>query len=99
MAIDKMKFWCQKVLPLTYDESLSYYEVLCKTNQKLNEVIDAINNISTMVVDYNNLENLPAINDITLIGNKSDEDLNLADRAWVIELVRQAITVAINSHY
>lgn len=24
------KFWCQKVLPLVYDESLSYYEVLCK---------------------------------------------------------------------
>lgn len=34
---------CQKVLPLVYDDSLSYYEVLCKTQQKLNELIK-INN-------------------------------------------------------
>lgn len=39
--IDKLKFWCYKVLPLVYDDSLSYYEVLCKVVTKLNEVIDA----------------------------------------------------------
>lgn len=33
---------CQKVLPLVYDESLSYYEVLAKLIQKQNEVIDFI---------------------------------------------------------
>lgn len=32
------KFWCYKVLPLVYDDSLSYYEVLCK-------VVDYINNL------------------------------------------------------
>lgn len=32
-------FWCQKVLPLVYDESLSYYEVMCKIRDKLNELI------------------------------------------------------------
>ena len=32
-------FWCQKVLPLVYDESLSYYEFLCKVRDKLNELI------------------------------------------------------------
>lgn len=26
----EMKSWCYRVLPLTYDDSLSYYEVLCK---------------------------------------------------------------------
>ena len=30
------KMWCQKVLPLTYDDSLSYYEVLCKLKNFLN---------------------------------------------------------------
>lgn len=34
-----LNYWCYKVLPLVYDDSLSYYEVLCKTVQKLNEVI------------------------------------------------------------
>lgn len=37
--------WCQKILPLVYDESLSYYEVLCKVQQKLNEVIKSNNNL------------------------------------------------------
>lgn len=43
MAIDNFKFWCQKVLPLVYDDSLSYYEVLCKVSSKLNEVINSEN--------------------------------------------------------
>lgn len=34
------KFWCYKVLPLVYDDSLSYYEVLCKVVDKLNELIN-----------------------------------------------------------
>lgn len=33
------KFWCQKVLPLVYDDSLSYYEVLCKVVKYINELI------------------------------------------------------------
>ena len=37
------KFWCQKVLPLVYDDSLSYYEVLGKMVVYLNQVIDNIN--------------------------------------------------------
>lgn len=41
--INKINVCCQKVLPLVYDESLSYYEVLCKVQQKLNELIK-INN-------------------------------------------------------
>lgn len=30
--------WSQKVLPLSYDESLSYYEVLCKLRDYINEM-------------------------------------------------------------
>ena len=33
-------FWCQKVLPLVYDNSLSYYEVLCKVVKYLNDLIE-----------------------------------------------------------
>ena len=36
-------FMCQKVLPLTFDDSLSYYECLCKIVNKLNEVIEELN--------------------------------------------------------
>lgn len=38
-SIEKLRIWCHKVLPLVYDDSLSYYEVLAKVVNKLNEVI------------------------------------------------------------
>lgn len=41
--ITKLKFWCHKILPLVYDNSLSYYEFLCKVVAKLNEVIEKSN--------------------------------------------------------
>lgn len=46
--ITDFKFWCQEVLPLVYDDSLSYYEVLCKFSEKLNDVINNIN----LIPDY-----------------------------------------------
>ena len=50
------KFWCQKVLPLVYDDSLSYYEVLNKMVVYLNQVIDNINanidNIAELEDDF-----------------------------------------------
>ena len=38
--MEKFRFWCQKVLPLVYDDSLSYYEVLCKIVKYINDIID-----------------------------------------------------------
>lgn len=37
-------FNAQKVLPLVYDESLSYYEQLCKLTSSMNQIIDILNN-------------------------------------------------------
>ena len=39
------KFWCQKVLPLVYEDSLSYYEILCKVVDYINAIIGDSNNI------------------------------------------------------
>lgn len=41
--VNNFKFWCQKVLPLVYDDSLSYYELLNKVVVFLNNTIDAVN--------------------------------------------------------
>ena len=38
--VPHFRFWCQKVLPLVYDNSLSYYEVLCKVVHYINKLID-----------------------------------------------------------
>lgn len=34
------RFWCYKVLPLVYDDSLSYYEILCKVVTYINKLIE-----------------------------------------------------------
>lgn len=41
--IESFRFWCQKVLPLVYDDSLSYYELLCNVVTYLNNTIQAVN--------------------------------------------------------
>lgn len=52
----KFRFWCQKVLPLVYDDSLSYYEVLCKLTKFVNDlaerISDAFDEINTNVREY-----------------------------------------------
>lgn len=52
--IDNLRYWCHKILPLVYDDSLSYNEFLCKVNAKLNEVIDSTNGL---LVTWNTYKN------------------------------------------
>lgn len=35
--------YSQKVIPLAFDESLSYYEQICRINKKINELIKVFN--------------------------------------------------------
>lgn len=42
-------FWCQKVMPAVLDDSLSFYEVLCKLTAKLNDAIETINGHSELI--------------------------------------------------
>lgn len=49
MTFEHVRFWCFKVLPLVYNDSLSYYEVLCKVVDKLNEMIDSLGELNDTV--------------------------------------------------
>lgn len=44
---------CNAVLPITYDNSLSYYEQVCKLTSKMNEMIDTFNGKANEVVIAN----------------------------------------------
>lgn len=46
---EKLRFWCQKVLPLVYDDSLSYYELLNKVVLYLNNAIQDVANAETNI--------------------------------------------------
>ena len=38
--LEKFRFWCYKVLPLVYDDELSYYAVLCQVVDYINKLIE-----------------------------------------------------------
>lgn len=52
--LNHFKFWCQKVLPLVYDDSLSYYEVLCKVVDYINKIIDDENGTLAQIEELRN---------------------------------------------
>lgn len=59
-GIGAFRFWCQTALPLTYDDSLSYYELLNKVVNYLNhtnEDLTAVeSNTSALAEAYNKLQ-------------------------------------------
>lgn len=59
--LSPLRFWCQKVLPLVYDESLSYEELLCKIVKYLNSVIEDINQLPEYIQSLVSEEQLKEI--------------------------------------
>jgi len=59
-GIGAFRFWCQTALPLTYDDSLSYYELLNKVVSYLNHTIEDLtaveSNTSALAEAYNKLQ-------------------------------------------
>ena len=53
-SLQPFRFWCQKVLPLVYDDSLSYYELLCKVVDFLNKTME---DVETLHEDVTGLHN------------------------------------------
>ena len=66
------RFWCQTVLPLVYDDSLSYYELLNKVVHYLNNVISDVasteNNVLELYNSFNELQGNTNTNIELLLG-------------------------------
>nr|DAE21705.1 MAG TPA: hypothetical protein [Podoviridae sp. ct3lO13] len=77
------RFWCYKVLPLVYDNSLSYYEVLCKVVRYINDLIEQDK------IFGNELANL--LKDL----EKVKEWINNFDTSFVEELIKIYIATMI----
>lgn len=79
LHVKPFRFWCQKVLPLTYDDALSYYEVLCKCVYYINLILEEIEKIEEEINKI--LERLDKIeadieyikNQLIIILNKIEE--------------------------
>nr|DAL84352.1 MAG TPA: hypothetical protein [Caudoviricetes sp.] len=48
-TVHRLQYWCRLVLPAVFDDSLSYYELVAKVAEKLNEVIDSNNELAGYV--------------------------------------------------
>ena len=74
--INPFVVFCQKVIPLAFDESMSYYECLCAlTNYLQTIVVPAVNNNADAVTELQNyVENYFSSLDVQKeINNKLDE--------------------------
>ena len=49
--VEPVRYWCHKILPLVYDDSLSYMELLNKVVYKLNEVVNNNNELPTYITE------------------------------------------------
>ena len=100
-TLQPFRYWCQKVLPLVYDDSLSYYEMCCKMLSKINEIVAAYNdNFSDMVKDeiINNLnkimlelmydedaERITFFSDLVRLTNGTTHEYSYNDRTMTIK--------------
>lgn len=82
-TLKHFRFWCQSVLPLVYDDSLSYYEVLCKVVKYINDLIDSDREI------VNDIDELKA--DLAVVQNWIDT----YDTAYVEKVVREYLATMI----
>ena len=76
-------FWCYKVLPLVYDDSLSYYEILCKVVTYINKLIEQDK------IFGNELTNL--LKEL----EKVKEWINNFDTSFIEELIKKYIATMI----
>lgn len=91
----QFRFWCQKVLPLVYDDSLSYYELLGKVVVYLNSVISDVSsaesNIDELATAFKLLQEY--VNDYTLVVNPETVEKILSDHPeWTTTVEDGSIT-------
>ena len=76
-------YWCQKVLPLVYDDSLSYYEMLCKITSYVNDIVE---NDKTFAGDLEQIRKELAI---------VQEWINNFDTSYIEEVIKKYVATMI----
>lgn len=80
--LTKVKAYCAKVLPLVFDNSLSYYEFLGKMCHKLNECIDALNSQNLNIIEFTHMVQLEIENFEKYIDSRMTEYENALRTEW-----------------
>ena len=97
-TLQPFRYWCQKVLPLVYDDSLSYYELLCKVVDYLNKTMEDVEtlhgdvaNLHTAYIELQNYVNnyFSTLDVQQEINNKLD---NMASNGTLSSLIAPLVT-------
>lgn len=83
----------QKVLPAVYDDSLSYYELLAKIQQKCNELIDANNYLQEWQATQDEVIQDLSQAVVDFINGGYRQDFDQFAQAWLRENVEEALTL------
>lgn len=96
IPLQQFRFWCQKVLPLVFDDSISYYEVLCKLAKALNDMANNIeylkqqmgtSGLDQLIEDMKKLEE-----ELEKVKNGDYVDLYLdAFKVWIDQNLQQIV--------
>lgn len=89
-----MPYWCQKILPAVYDDSLSYYQLLGRILEKYNEVIEIVNKHSETLIDHENRITLTEKQIVEL--TKKVEELDAQVKQNTANIA--ALTERVNAH-
>lgn len=101
-TLQPFRYWCQKVLPAVYDDSLSYYELLCKVVDYLNKTMEDVEtlhgDVTSLLSTYEKLQSYVNNYFSTLdvqeeINNKLD---SMAKDGSLTNLIRAYIDPLIN---
>ncbi len=101
--LQPFRYWCQKILPLVYDDSLSYYELLCKVVDYLNKTMEDVDTLHTDVTQlhtaYTQLQQyvnsyFKNLDIQTEIDNKLDE---MAKSGELLNIIKPSVVEAINN--
>lgn len=101
-TLTPFRYWCQKVMPLVYDDSLSYYELLCKVVDYLNKTMEDVetlhDDVTNLHTAYEELQSYVNNYFSTLdvqkeINNKLD---NMASSGELYEIIRRYTDPIVN---
>ena len=101
-TLQPFRYWCQKVLPLVYDDSLSYYELLCKVVDYLNKAMEDVEtlhgDVTSLHTAYTELQNyvnnyFSTLDVQTEINNKLD---SMAKDGSLTNLIKAYIDPLVN---
>lgn len=97
-AVARIKVFCAHVIPLVFDNTLSYYETICACVAKVNELVDAVNSQNLTITEFCHMVELEINNFEEYIqGQYNALDTRVTTLETDVDSLKQRMTEAENN--